>query len=54
MTSQVLYEFTNIFTAIFRENTHRINLELTHVDVTRLFYEVSLCLENEDLGDYKY
>lgn len=50
LSNQVWDDSTNIFTDIFRESIHRLNPELTHADVTRLFYEVSLCLENEDLG----
>jgi len=47
-------ESTNIFTDIFRESMGRINPELKSSDITGLFKEVSLCLENEDLGKAFY
>lgn len=54
LSTQVWDESTNIFTDIFRENIHRLNPELTHSDVTRLYDEISLCIENEDLGKAFY
>ena len=47
-------ESTNIFTDIFHENIHRLNPEMSEGDVKRFFDEVSLCLENEDLGKVFY
>jgi len=47
-------ESTNIFTSIFHENIQRMNPEMSEDDVNRLFDEVSLCLENEDLGKAFY
>ena len=43
-------ESTNIFTDIFNESIKRINPDLTIGDVNRLYDELSLSLENEDLG----
>lgn len=43
-------ESTNIFTDIFKENILRLNPELDEQDAQRIQDEVSLCLENEDLG----
>ncbi|WP_370391068.1 type I restriction endonuclease subunit R [uncultured Winogradskyella sp.] len=43
-------EDTNIFTDIFKNAIHRINPELSEKDIDRLYQEVSLGLENEDLG----
>ena len=47
-------ESTNIFTDIFHESVKRINPDLSDGDVKRIFDEVSLCLENEDLGKAFY
>lgn len=47
-------ESTNIFTSIFHENILRLNPELNESDANRIFDEVSLCLENEDLGKAFY
>lgn len=54
LTGQVWDESTNIFTDIFNHNVKRLNPEMTDGDVQRLFDEVSLCLENEDLGKAFY
>jgi type I restriction enzyme R subunit len=43
-------ESTNIFTDVFFESIQRINPELSKNDISRLYDEVSVCLENEDLG----
>jgi type I restriction enzyme R subunit len=43
-------EATNIFTDIFLENIVRLNPEMNEADARRILDEVSLCLENEDLG----
>jgi type I restriction enzyme R subunit len=50
LSGQVWDESTNIFTDIFNESIKRLNPEMTDGDVQRLYDEVSLCLENEDLG----
>ena len=47
-------ESTNIFTDIFNASIKRINLDFTDGDVKRLYDEVSLSLENEDLGKVFY
>jgi len=47
-------ESTNIFTDIFKESIQRINPELNEDDVSRFYDEVSLSLENEDLGKSFY
>ncbi len=43
-------ESTNIFTDLFRESIQRINPELSATDISRIYDEISLSLENEDLG----
>ena len=45
---------TNIFTDIFNDSIKRINPELNDNDVSNFYDEVSLCLENEDLGKSFY
>ncbi|MFY0627007.1 MAG: type I restriction endonuclease subunit R [Reichenbachiella sp.] len=47
-------ESTNIFTDIFNDSIQRINPELSATDVSKIYDEVSLCLENEDLGKAFY
>lgn len=47
-------EDTNIFTDIFNESIQRINPEMDVSDIKRLYDEVSLALENEDLGKAFY
>lgn len=47
-------ESTNIFTDVFHESIKRLNPELSDVDVKRLYDEVSLSIENEDLGKAFY
>lgn len=47
-------ESTNIFTDIFNKNIKRLNPDFSDGDVKRLYDEVSLCLENEDLGKAFY
>ena len=47
-------ETTNIFTNIFNTSIKRLNPEFTDGDVKRLYDEVSLSLENEDLGKSFY
>lgn len=43
-------ESTNIFTSIFQKSIQRINPNLSDIDAKQCYDEVSLCLENEDLG----
>lgn len=45
---------TNIFTDVFKESVLRINPELTADDVARVYQDVSLALDNEDLGQVFY
>ena len=40
----------NIFTEIFKESIQRLNPELNNSDIKKFYDEVSLTLENEDLG----
>ena len=47
-------EGTNIFTEIFAESILRINPDADESDVKRLFEDVSLALDNEDLGKAFY
>src|SRR5687767_14427910 len=54
LKNQTWDESTNIFTNIFLENIQRLNPELSSGDVTRFYDEISLCLENEDLGKAFY
>ena len=52
---QVIWdESTNIFTEIFKTSIKRINPNLSSAEVKLLYDEVSLCLENEDLGKVFY
>ncbi|MFT7004513.1 MAG: type I restriction enzyme R subunit, partial [Sulfurimonas sp.] len=41
---------TNIFTNIFYKSIKDINPELNDIEVNQVYDDVSLCLENEDLG----
>ena len=41
---------TNIFTDIFKEAITKINKGISEADVNRLYQEITLALENEDLG----
>jgi type I restriction enzyme R subunit len=45
---------TNIFTDIFQESIQRINSDLEQGDIKRMFEDVSLVLDNEDLGEAFY
>ena len=45
---------TNIFADIFEESIQRINPEVEQSDVKRLLEDVSLVLDNEDLGEAFY
>jgi type I restriction enzyme R subunit len=54
LKGQTWDETTNIFTDIFYKSIKRLNPEFTDGDVKRLYDEVSLSLENEDLGKAFY
>ena len=54
LKNQAWDETTNIFTDIFYSSIKRINPDFTDGDVKRFYDEVSLCLENEDLGKVFY
>ena len=54
LSEQTWDESTNIFTDIFRESMQRLNNDLDSDDISRLYDEVSLSLENEDLGKAFY
>ncbi len=43
-------ESTNIFTDIFKSSIKKINPELKDSEIARFYDEISLCLDNEDLG----
>ena len=45
---------TNIFTDIFHQSIKRINPTITDSDARQFYDDVSLCLENEDLGKAFY
>lgn len=47
-------ETTNIFMDIFNRSIKRLNPSLSDGDVKRFYDEVSLTLENEDLGKAFY
>ena len=47
-------ESTNIFTGLFSESIQRINPDLNAGDIKRIFEDVSLVLDNEDLGEAFY
>ncbi len=52
--NEVINEDTNIFTDIFTKSIRRLNPNLSESDVNRYYDEISLCLENEDLGKAFY
>jgi type I restriction enzyme R subunit len=54
LKGQTWDETTNIFTEIFNKSIKRLNPEFTDGDVKRLYDEVSLSLENEDVGKVFY
>ena len=54
MKNNVWDESTNIFTDVFKESILRINEDLNADDVSRFYDEISLSLENEDLGKVFY
>ena len=52
--SVVWDEATNIFTEIFKNSIARINIGISDIDIENLYNEISLCIENEDLGKAFY
>jgi type I restriction enzyme R subunit len=54
LKNEIWDETSNIFTTIFKENLLRLNKELKQVDADRIYSEVALSLENEDLGKAFY
>ncbi len=54
LSGAVRDESTNIFTDIFRESILRINPELDNSDIKRTLENISLALDNEDLGKAFY
>lgn len=54
LSSQKWDESTNIFSDIFKANLHRLNPELSSGDIDRVYDEVGLSLQNEDLGKSFY
>jgi type I restriction enzyme, R subunit len=47
-------ESTNIFTDIFHQSIKRINPAINDVEARKVYDDISLCLENEDLGKAFY
>lgn len=47
-------ENTNIFLDIFYDSVRRINPDIEEVDIKRLLEDISLALDNEDLGEAFY
>ena len=47
-------ESTNIFTEIFKTSIAQINEDISDFDIEKCYDELSLCLENEDLGKAFY
>lgn len=43
-------ENTNIFTSIFKEQLQKINPKLSEKDIQKVYDDISISLENEDLG----
>ncbi len=54
LSNQTWDESTNIFTDIFRGSIQRLNPGLNDIDINRFYAEISLSLENEDLGKAFY
>jgi type I restriction enzyme R subunit len=54
LSGQKWDESTNIFTAIFKANLLRLNPELSSGDGDRIYDEVALSIQNEDLGKAFY
>lgn len=54
LSKAVWDETTNIFTDIFTESITRINDDIDPNDIKRLYEDISLALDNEDLGEAFY
>ncbi|NPD47606.1 type I restriction endonuclease subunit R [Lentimicrobium sp. S6] len=54
LSNEVWDDSTNIFTEIFKESIQRLNPDLDGKDIARTYDELSLALENEDLGRVFY
>ncbi len=54
LSTQTWDESTNIFSDIFHKSIQKLNPDLNDSDIKRFYDEVSLCLENEDLGKAFY
>ncbi len=54
LSGQTWDHSTNIFTEIFHESLKRLNPELDDGEIGRFYDEISLCLENRDLGKAFY
>lgn len=54
LSNAVRDEGTNIFTDIFTDSLLRINPDIEKEDLKKVFEELSLALDNEDLGQYFY
>ncbi len=54
LSKAVRDESTNIFTDIFAESILHLNPEISADDAKRVFQDVSLALDNEDLGQVFY
>ncbi|MEX1384010.1 type I restriction endonuclease, partial [Lutibacter sp.] len=50
----IIDESTNIFTDIFKSSIQKINEGIKENEVDRLFQDISLLLDNEDLGKAFY
>ena len=47
-------ESTNIFTEIFTDSIKKINPDIEEIDTKRLLEDISLAIDNEDLGEAFY
>lgn len=54
LTNSKRHDETNIFTEIFNESIARINLDTPDIDTKRLLEDISLSLDNDDLGKSFY
>jgi type I restriction enzyme R subunit len=54
LTNHTWDESTNIFTDIFKISLQRLNPELSSGDISRIYDELALSLQNEDLGKVFY
>jgi len=54
LTNSKRHDETNIFIDIFNESITRINSDIPDIDTKRLLEDISLCLDNDDLGKAFY